>query len=365
MRAMSSSILRRAFFQVILAFGIFQASEGRGQYSLLTQPQKELFDACRSEMLAKRAEVGLPAIPIEEIPFAYGVAASGSQETTVAAAEGRLRYATDNPLLSCILRARIRQLNGTLTASASRPNIAAKPASPPKPANSTQQARPRLHSPQFSAQRADLLAGCSSEIQRSASADKISFAAANSIFERIYLDDNAMNDTAEKDRLQIKVEEKHMGSGLTAEKLYAARAVQCLNQQHLAKLEGKTKVGDKGTAVPALRPTITQQAHNPAGEATECLDVIYANQFDVEHVSSTQKAVFRNRCSRPVEVTWCTVGDDCRPGYSNLFTVPARNDRGFSYEPSIRGSRVEFAGCYNGFVPHQGELSRKLLHACK
>ncbi len=120
-----------------------------------------------------------------------------------------------------------------------------------------------------------------------------------------------------------------------------------------------------GTAVPPLRPTITQEAHNPAGEATDCVRVIGKGDFEAEHVSTTQKAVFRNTCSHPVEVTWCTKTSDCKPGYTNLFTVPAKKDRGFSYEPSVRGSKVEYAACYNGFVPHQGELSKKLTHACK
>lgn len=118
-------------------------------------------------------------------------------------------------------------------------------------------------------------------------------------------------------------------------------------------------------AVPSLRPTITQEAHNPAGEASDCVQVIYSDDFEVEHVSTTQKAAFRNRCSRPVEVSWCTVSDDCRPGYTNLATVPARKDRGFSFEPSVAGSKVAYAACYNGFVRHQGELSKKLLHACR
>ena len=120
-----------------------------------------------------------------------------------------------------------------------------------------------------------------------------------------------------------------------------------------------------GTGLPLLRPTVSQEAHNPAGEASDCVRVIYSDDFEVEHVSTTQKAVFRNRCSRPIEVSWCTITSDCRPGYTNLATVPAKKDRGFSYEPSVAGSRVAFSACYNGFVQHQGELSKKLLHACK
>ena len=123
--------------------------------------------------------------------------------------------------------------------------------------------------------------------------------------------------------------------------------------------------GAVGTTVPPLRPTGTQEDHNPAGEAADCIRVIYTEDFEVEHVSSTQKAAFRNRCSKPVEVVWCTLTSDCRPGYSNLATVPARKDRGFSYEPSVAGSKVAYAACYNGFVQHQGDLSKKLLHACK
>lgn len=119
------------------------------------------------------------------------------------------------------------------------------------------------------------------------------------------------------------------------------------------------------TAVPPLRPTKIVEAHNPAGEAGDCVTVIYQDSFEAQRVSSTQKAVFRNSCPRPIEVTWCTISSDCRPGYSNIFTVLARSDRGFSYEPATPGSGVNYAACYNGFVAHQGELSKTLLHACK
>ena len=156
---------------------------------------------------------------------------------------------------------------------------------------------------------------------------------------------------------------------------WSERRQQAMNDAVDGKLSPSPKVSpstgtsvttaEPGGVLASLRPTIVQEDHNPAGEAADCIRVIYAVDFDVEHVSSTQKAAFRNRCSKPVEVTWCTLSGDCHPGYSNLATVPARKDRGFSYEPSIIGSKVAYAACYNGFVQHQGDLSKKLLHACK
>ncbi|MEO7814047.1 MAG: hypothetical protein ABIR87_01230 [Sphingomicrobium sp.] len=141
------------------------------------------------------------------------------------------------------------------------------------------------------------------------------------------------------------------------------RLIKCMVESRMLQLDKRSLAGK--TAIRPLRPTVAQEAHNPAGEATDCVRVIYKGDFDAQHVSTTQKAVFRNTCPRPVEVTWCTLNGDCKPGYTNLATVPARKDRGFSYEPSVRGSKVAYAACYNGFISHQGELSKKLNHACK
>ena len=69
--------------------------------------------------------------------------------------------------------------------------------------------------------------------------------------------------------------------------------------------------------------------------------------------------------SKPVEVVWCILSGGCRPGYSNLAIPPAQKDRGISYEPSIVGSKVAYAACCSRIVRHQGELSKKLLQACK
>lgn len=156
-------------------------------------------------------------------------------------------------------------------------------------------------------------------------------------------------------------------AGYREHKQWSDRRQQAVDDAIDGKLTPAPNVSAQspGAPVPPLRPTVAQEAHNPAGEASDCVRVIYSDDFEVEHVSTTQKAAFRNRCSRPVEISWCTATDDCRPGYTNLATVPAKNDRGFSYEPSVAGSKVAYAACYNGFVQHQGELSKKLLHACK
>lgn len=109
-------------------------------------------------------------------------------------------------------------------------------------------------------------------------------------------------------------------------------------------------------------------AHNPAADASDCIQPIAKADFERLGVSSNQGAVLRNTCAFPVEVIWCLRGGDCRPGYSNLGTVPARADRGISYDPIVDspvGDVIEWAACRDGFIQGQGELSRRLEHACK
>lgn len=117
-------------------------------------------------------------------------------------------------------------------------------------------------------------------------------------------------------------------------------------------------------AVPPLRPAVVQEAHNPAGEATDCLEAVFHPDFKARGIKSAMEAAIVNKCARPVIVTWCIEGWDCKPGYSNLGTVPAKNYRSVSFV--YKGpTRLKLAGCYNGFTPGQGELSKKLLHSCK
>ena len=125
------------------------------------------------------------------------------------------------------------------------------------------------------------------------------------------------------------------------------------------------KTGGSAAPVPTpLRPTVMQEAHNPAGEASDCLEAIFHPDFVARGIKSNMEAVIRNKCARPVSVTWCVKGCDCKPGYANLGTVPAGGYHPVSFV--YKGpTRIEFAGCYNGFTRDQGELGRKLLHACK
>ncbi len=104
-------------------------------------------------------------------------------------------------------------------------------------------------------------------------------------------------------------------------------------------------------------------ANNPANEAYSCIIAIDKNGYAAHHVSSTMGAVFRNSCGYSVQVTWCVVGVDCNPGYSNVMTVLGNSDRAISYDPS-RPGHINWAACRNGFTKAQGELSRSLQHAC-
>ena len=114
---------------------------------------------------------------------------------------------------------------------------------------------------------------------------------------------------------------------------------------------------------PAYSSPSPSVAHNPANEASSCLTAIDANTFEAQGVRSTQGAVFRNKCPYSVEVTWCVVGADCNPGFSNLMTVQGNSDRGISYDASRPGS-ISFSACRNGFTRAQSQLSPSMQHAC-
>lgn len=106
-------------------------------------------------------------------------------------------------------------------------------------------------------------------------------------------------------------------------------------------------------------------AHNPANDAHSCIVAIDKSGFAANGVRSVMGAVFRNKCAYPVDLVWCvSPGTDCNPGYSNLGTVAANSDRSISYDSS-RPGRINWAACRLGFTRNQGELSRRLQHACK
>lgn len=105
-------------------------------------------------------------------------------------------------------------------------------------------------------------------------------------------------------------------------------------------------------------------AHNPANESYSCIAAIDKNGFAASGVRSVMGAVFRNKCAYSVEVTWCVVGSDCNPGYSNIATVLGNSDRGISYDAG-RAGQINWAACRLGFTRAQGDLSRVFQHACK
>lgn len=121
-----------------------------------------------------------------------------------------------------------------------------------------------------------------------------------------------------------------------------------------------------GTTVPPLRPTATLEDHNPANEASHCLDLIVNRDFEARGVSSVMGAVFRNSCPFPVETRWCIGANRCATGYDNFATMPASNDRGISYDEPAPGTTTEtrWAGCRLGFV-YRPDFAGTLDYACK
>jgi hypothetical protein len=128
---------------------------------------------------------------------------------------------------------------------------------------------------------------------------------------------------------------------------------------------GVSNASASSAAAPQLRPTAKLEAHNPANEASGCLEPIDSTRYKAKGVSSTMGAVFRNICAYPVEARWC-LGDRCAHGYDNLATIPASGDRGISYDPPADGSRmrIRWVGCRMGFV-HRADFEGTLQYACK
>lgn len=131
-----------------------------------------------------------------------------------------------------------------------------------------------------------------------------------------------------------------------------------------AETQAPFSSGPGGSSVPPLRATATLEAHNPANEASDCLDLITKNNYERMGVSSTQGAAFRNRCPFPVEARWC-IGSRCATGYDNLATMPAKNDRGISYDaqPDVI-IQTKWAGCRQGFA-YRPDFAGTLNYACK
>lgn len=137
--------------------------------------------------------------------------------------------------------------------------------------------------------------------------------------------------------------------------------IGCIMGQMLLHREGQTNV----TAPAPLRPTAKLEAHNPANEASLCLELITKSQYKARAASSIMGAVFRNRCDFPVETRWCIGEDRCASGYDNLATMPASKDNGISYdEPPGRVTKTRWAGCRLGFA-YRPDFKGTLHYACK
>ena len=106
--------------------------------------------------------------------------------------------------------------------------------------------------------------------------------------------------------------------------------------------------------------------HNPENEATQCVELIPRNEFAAKGVKSTMGAMLRNTCPYAIDVTWCIVGGDCKPGYSNLWKIGANKDWPIS-APTDRHFDAKWAACKseNGFQNSQSALSPEFRHACK
>lgn len=149
----------------------------------------------------------------------------------------------------------------------------------------------------------------------------------------------------------------------------------CLGEAVFADMEGRTSsksqsasaaavAAQNKAAIPPLRPTAVLEAHNPANEASQCLTLITKADFKRQRVSTTMGAVFRNSCAYPVEALWC-IGARCSTGYDNVATMPAKGDRGISYEtPAGVKTDTRWAGCRLGFA-HRSDFAGTLHYACK
>lgn len=132
-----------------------------------------------------------------------------------------------------------------------------------------------------------------------------------------------------------------------------------------ASVAARNKAAADAAAVPPLRPTAALETHNPANEASQCLELITKRDYKARGVSSNMGAVFRNSCAYPIETRWCIGADRCARGYDNLATMPASNDRGISYDAPA-GTKIEtrWAGCRLGFA-YRADFAGTLHYACK
>ncbi len=120
------------------------------------------------------------------------------------------------------------------------------------------------------------------------------------------------------------------------------------------------------STITPLRPTKALEAHNPAGDAFQCLELITSRDYEAKGASSNKGAVFRNKCTFPVEAIWCVGEESCAAkGYDNLGTMPASRDKGISYDAQkVTQMKVRWRACRSGFA-YRPDLKGTLFYACK
>lgn len=148
----------------------------------------------------------------------------------------------------------------------------------------------------------------------------------------------------------------------------AGLVVVCMMKALLAEGQSLSKPGAAAPPTPTsppLRLTKVLEANNPANEASQCLEPIANRDFKRRGVISNSGAVFRNKCAFPVETQWCIGGAACAQGYDNLATMPAKGDRGFSFDTKADTiTTIHWAACRLGFG-YRPDLKGTLQYVCK
>lgn len=145
---------------------------------------------------------------------------------------------------------------------------------------------------------------------------------------------------------------------------YGVPAVEACGARFVLQARGIALVNAPARPT-ALRPTNVLEAHNPANDASKCLEPIASRDFKRRRVISAMGAVFRNVCSYPVETQWCIGERDCARGYSNLATMPAKGDRSFSFDGKANTiTTVHWAACRKGFG-YRPDFKGTLHYVCK
>ncbi len=96
--------------------------------------------------------------------------------------------------------------------------------------------------------------------------------------------------------------------------------------------------GPSAKAPPLAKGKPEDDPDHTGQDATGCLQVIWPKD-------GRGAARLANSCGYAVEATWCVVGVDCKPGYSNLWTIGAGRQYPVYGTGDGQTHRVEYAAC--------------------